>query len=220
MESDKFDNLVRGAFEGASRRKVVRVGIGSLAASALVTMGLRAEDADAKKKKKKKKNKVTCTGTTPVTCGAGCCATNYSLCCTNADDSTNNTTCNPPANKCCPIEQGGGSCRAGETCCPAGRDAEYGSCAGTNDVCCTTATGGGSCSKESPVCCPSNPANSDDFGECCKTGETCCIGGGAACPAGKTCDAPTGYAGCCVTPPVRSARHGKSGRARDGVAVS
>ncbi|MGH2615124.1 MAG: hypothetical protein ACRDJC_07790 [Thermomicrobiales bacterium] len=57
MDSDTFDALIRGITNRSSRRGVVRVGIGALAAAVLATHGLGDEDAAAKKKKKKPKKK-------------------------------------------------------------------------------------------------------------------------------------------------------------------
>ncbi len=222
MVSDKFDNLIRVAFEGASRRGVVRVGVGALAASALATMGLRAEDADAKKKKKKKKKKpvtVTCSGTRPVTCGNGCCPSSFGVCCDDASEATNSFTCNPTGATCCPADQGGGSC-AGSfgKCCPVTTQQPYGQCAPTNGVCCTSAQGGGSCPANLPKCCPGDPLDAFDSGDCCLANQTCCLTD-ANCPPGQEC-----FGNCCEpvvmngAPRARSSR--KTGAARLGMAVS
>ncbi len=53
MDNKLFDAMVRGAVGAASRRGVLRIGIGTVAASALGVRGLNAEQfAHARKKKK------------------------------------------------------------------------------------------------------------------------------------------------------------------------
>ncbi len=232
MESDKFDNLVRGAFDGGSRRSVVRVGIGALAASALVTLGLRAEDADAKKKKGKKKKKkkgvppATCPANLPVTCGTGCCPTAFSKCCVgNFGEqgfggglvtvlrAAGDSTCNPPSFNCCPVEQGGGSCGGNfPKCCPATTQEPFGLCTESNATCCPSSAGGGACPADHPKCCPSgfNGQEVNQFSRCCLTSEACCQVD-TDCPPGQECDG-----NCCQeavprAPSARSASVPRSG---------
>ena len=206
MESDTFDNLVRSAVKGASRRGVVRVGVGALTASALVTMGLRTDDAAARKnKKKKKRKKVRCTGATPVTCGAGCCPSTYSQCCpaTLVNTPPGTVTCNPSSFTCCSAELGGGSCSGGApTCCPPTRNGTLSGCAAANEKCCTAAQGGGAC-LATETCCPPNLSNPQEPGICCPAGQQCCIGGSTTCPSGTTCSGATGVGGCCAPPALR-----------------
>lgn len=171
MESDKFDALVRGAFARRTRRGVMRVGIGAVAATALATFELQA-DADAKKKKKKKKRR--CRGNRPVKCGKGCCPTNFSQCCEDASEPTNFFTCNPVDFTCCSVDDGGGSCPPFlPQCCPPTILDPFGTCALESEICCPSEVGG-ACSEEFPVCCLIDPE--DPFsGNCCAEGETCCL---------------------------------------------
>lgn len=234
MESDKFDNLVRGAFEGASRRSVVRVGIGSLAASALVTLGLRAEDANAKggkkgKKKKKKKGvtPTTCPTNLPVTCGTGCCPNEYSKCCVGSFGqqgfgglavlrAAGDSTCNPPSFNCCPVEQGGGSCGGTDPkCCPATTQAPFGSCTRSDATCCPSTAGGESCPVEAPKCCPSGffGENVNRFSRCCLASQSCCQVT-SDCPPGQVCDE-----NCCQAPIMRARNARSVGVPRSGIAA-
>ena len=117
MESERFDRLVQRAHEAASRRGVVRAGVGALAASAFVTLGLM-EGAEARRQKKKgRKRRLICfqgetlvvrrrkrflkQGATkgacpedvcpadaPIACGDGCCPSNFSQCCDGVQGST------------------------------------------------------------------------------------------------------------------------------------
>jgi len=55
MDGEQFDALVRRALGDGSRRGLVRAGLGSLVASGLAVLGLRAaHDAEAQKKKKRR----------------------------------------------------------------------------------------------------------------------------------------------------------------------
>jgi hypothetical protein len=174
MESERFDELIRGAFAGATRRGVVRVGAGALAASALATFGRGSSEVDARKKKKRKKKK-RCSGNRPVKCGNGCCPSNFSQCCENASEPVNPFTCNPSDFTCCSLEDGGGSCPPfSPQCCPPTIIDPFGTCALETDVCCTSETGSTFCPEDLPVCCLIDPE--DPFsGNCCAEGETCCL---------------------------------------------
>jgi hypothetical protein len=174
VESERFDELIRGAFSGATRRGVVRVAAGALAASALATFGRSLSEVDAKKKKKRKKKK-RCSGNRPVKCGNGCCPNNFSQCCENASEPVNPFTCNPTDFTCCSLEDGGGSCPPfSPQCCPPTILDPFGTCALETDVCCTSETGSTFCPEDLPVCCLIDPE--DPFsGNCCAEGETCCL---------------------------------------------
>jgi hypothetical protein len=171
VESEKFDALIRQTYAAATRRGVVRVGLGALAASALGTLG-PVLDADAKKKKKHKKKR--CKGERPVKCGNGCCPSVFSQCCEDATEPTNFFTCNPADFTCCPVEDGGGSCPSFlPQCCPPTIFDPFGTCALETDVCCTSDTGSGTCPQEFPVCCLIDPEDPES-GNCCGAGQTCC----------------------------------------------
>ena len=201
MESERFDALVRGTYEGTTRRGVVGVGVGALAASALGLIGLRSE-VDAKKKKKKKR----CKGDRPVKCGKGCCPEAYSQCCDDAFQASNSFTCNPPDFTCCPLDQGGGSCPSDEPqCCPATTQDPYGSCAEADATCCTSEEGGGSCPADT-VCC------SNLFLSCCPGAADCC-------EIDDDCDVDAECIdGCCEALVARSAA--RSGRSTKRAGVS
>jgi hypothetical protein len=217
VESEKFDELVRGAFADATRRGVVRVGIGALAASAIASLGLTSDDAEAKKKKKKKKKKTTtttpppprCQGTTPVTCGDGCCPSQYPLCCAGANPTGG--TCNPSGATCCPLESGGGACGGPfPKCCPATQGFPFGSCARTSSNCCPPESNLDWCGTEFSKCCKE---------DCCFPDEPCC-GPGGSCPAGRTCLSDE-EGGCCVLVALqaerRASRHNREGSERLGI---
>jgi hypothetical protein len=206
MDSDRFDALIRGIGEGASRRGVVRAGIGAMALTALVTLGLRIDDTEAKgrkkkKKKKRKKNKgvatATCSGARPITCGSGCCPPNLPKCCQDLFFAASPDTCNPNSLNCCP--NGLGSCGPEFTkCCPATAQDPNGACTNTGGTCCPTALGGLPCDAPFSVCCLDDPADLES-GYCCGTGETCCQKD-PDCETGEECDF-----GCCVPTVMREA---------------
>jgi hypothetical protein len=227
VESERFDNLVRGAFEHASRRRVVRVGIGALAASVLTTLGLTLGDVKARKKKKKKKKGVppaTCPADLPVSCGTGCCPNAYPKCCLAnfganggliVDSTPGDSTCNPSSFNCCSAAQGGGSC-GGQfpQCCPATTQRPFGSCAEATATCCPSTAGGGACEADFPKCCPGGDADElNFFSRCCRATEACCVVT-ADCPAGQTCSG-----NCCRVPPalLREARSGDAAVPRAGI---
>lgn len=184
VESRKFDTLVRRAYQGGSRRGVLRVGVGALAATALTAIGLQSDDAEAKKKNKKiticengetlrvkkkgwqKKHPTAtkgacvepiCPAERPVECGFGCCPSEFSKCCDNVNDPVFTTTCNPTSHTCCPASVGGGSCPA-----------------------------------SNPVCCLRDPENVETR-NCCPAGSACCSED-ADCGIGGTCNL---LLGCC-----------------------
>ena len=194
MESSKFDNLVRGAANGASRRGVVRVGIGALAASALATMGLRSEDAGAKKKKKPVCN---CTSSDPATCttqklGKG--ARNNLL---NSNPCAYNGSCTAGVSGCPATCTGDRPVTCGDGCCPADfskccTDVENpvftNTCNPTSYTCCPANAGGGSCPPDEPKCCP--VTQQGPFGNCVEATDVCCTtatGGGACSAAFPVC---------------------------------
>lgn len=230
MESEQFDRLVRGA-AGASRRGVLRAGIGAVAATALVAIGVGPTGTDARRRRRKRlvclngqtlqvgnrkrflrrgatkgaceppsppPPPATCPANRPVTCGDGCCPTEYSLCCEETTSSTDTHSCNPPASNCCPASQGGGSCPAeffgiglfptATVCCPATEQTPRGWCGEEGGDCCTTEEGGFSC-PPGGECCPipiGGSCGCEDFGPWCafaEAGEICCTaaGGGGSC---------------------------------------
>lgn len=201
VESEKFDELIRAVSSDASRRGAVRVGLGTLAATALATLGLSAAETEAKKKKKRRKKPAaivppppppptpakTCSGARPVTCGDGCCGAPYAKCCDDLEF-TSGKVCAPTSSTCCPASTGGGSCGEGDhtVCCAPNAVTTFGDCAPPDGACCTAEQGGGHCDAPNIVCCPNN---------CCFPGQACC-GAGGSCPTGFVCDG--GEGDCCV----------------------
>jgi hypothetical protein len=235
VESERFDDLVRGAFEHASRRRVVRVGIGALAASGLTTLGLTSGDMEAKKKGKKKKKKkgtppTTCPANLPVTCGTGCCPNEYSLCCVGnlgsqgggglqavALEAAGDSTCNPPSFTCCPVEQGGGSCGGNfPKCCPATTQRPFGLCTESDATCCPSTAGGSACPAERPKCCPGGyqGQNINQYSECCLASEACCQATTDCQGAGEVCSG-----NCCRVPPAREPSTRSASVPRSGIAA-
>lgn len=220
MDTNTFDDLVRDAFSGASRRGVVRAGLAGLAISAMTAIGLNAKTAEAKKKKKKRKKKkktpvAICPADLPLVCGDGCCPNAYPKCCLAnfgfsggglvmvAADAPGESTCNPTSFNCCPADQGGGSCGGFHSvCCNATLQQPFGDCVQAGGSCCTTEQGGGHCDAEAPVCCPEDPTDPFRGGYCCLSGETCCQQD-ADCPGGGvgSCDN-----GCCAAAPREAGR--------------
>lgn len=200
MESERFDELIRTTFSGASRRGVLGVGIGAVAATALAILGHDPSAVDAKKNKKKR-----CPSNRPIKCGNGCCPSNFSKCCDNAAAPVNSFTCNPSDFTCCPIEEGGGSCDPERPqCCPATDQDPFGSCAAADDTCCPSEQGGGSCSADEPICCGQI--------ECCEEGQSCC-GPDGECPPGTVCESGE-EGGCCIPEdlPISARRKASSRR--------
>ena len=172
MDLDVFDDVARQAADGSSRRSLVRAGLGALGLTGLGLAAL-ASDADAGGKgkgKNKGKKKKRCKGERPNKCGQGCCPANYPNCCEWAGEPNPAFafSCAPSNNVCCPVSQGGGSCEAGEKCCPPTLTNQFGSCAEAADVCCPANSKGSSCPASAPVCC--------DF-DCCPTGSVCAVNG-------------------------------------------
>ncbi len=206
MESKRFDDLVRGAFESATRRSVMRISLGALAASALTALGAPSE-AEAKmgkkgKKRKKKKTPVvpaTCPADLPVTCGNGCCPNAFSKCCLEnfgqpqlggmLARAAGDSTCNPPSFNCCSADQGGGSCGGRfPKCCPATTQQPFGTCTEANATCCPSSAGGNSCEADRPKCCPGGgPESPNRFSACCLESQACCVAN-TDCPGGQTCN--------------------------------
>jgi hypothetical protein len=156
MDGERFDAVLRRAVGDGSRRGILRIGIGALAASALGLGGLSAiEDAIAKNKHKKKKKKKPqqCTADRPVICGDGCCGGSFPQCCDDPVE-TSGKLCAPSNATCCPVSQGGSWCGAGFTCCPITSDFPAGHCCPTGHQCCSINT---DCPAATPFC---------DFG-CC-----------------------------------------------------
>ncbi len=196
MESERFDRLTQGAFERASRRGVMRAGAGALAAAALISLGLRADDAEAKKRKKpvclngqtkNVRNRKRFLKKNP-TAVSGACTAPAQRCTTAAP-----VSCDPNGNWCCPSTL--------PTCCPDASDAGF-ACNPANHVCC--GTDGVACAPTGEQCCAGGGRQAE-FPEsyCAPTGHLCCpfeseIG---ACSTGDFCCPPIGgtdaEGGCC-----------------------
>ena len=206
MDLDVFDDVARQAADGSSRRSLVRAGLGALG---LTGLGLLTTPDDAAAKKKKGKKKKRCKGERPVTCGQGCCPSQYPNCCESASDpnAATRNSCNPASYTCCSISLGGGSCPPNTKCCgpTAAEFNEFGSCAPTSAVCCPADTKTDWCTTEFPVCC---------IDDCCLSGEVCADAEGN-CPAGTSQTSP----GCCELDAAprsasRAARADRSGGAQ------
>lgn len=207
MESERFDDLVRGAFERASRRRVVRGSLGAVAAGLLAGLG-STSIAEGKGKKKRKKGKeqqptdtiapappsppvaaATCPADLPVTCGRGCCPSTFPKCCTE--------------------RFGAQAVAVAQEFRLASRTASDTSCNPASFNCCPAELGGGSCGGRLPQCCP--PTERQPFGTCTEADATCCpvsVGGGSCpvdfprcCPGGGVkslfISAPATSAVCC-----------------------
>jgi hypothetical protein len=198
MESDTFDNLVRGAFKGASRRGVVRVGVGALAASALASMGLRSNDAEAKKKKKPVCN---CTSSDPATCSTQKLSKKAKKNLLSSNPCAYSGSCTAGVSGCPSTCTGATPVTCGEGCCPAtfskccvANVSDYPpgtqTCNPTSFTCCPAELGGGSCGGGAPTCCP--PTRNSAFGNCADADEKCCTAaqGGGTCDADETCCPP------------------------------
>lgn len=183
MESQQFDTLARRVVNASSRRGVVQAGVGALAAVALAAFGGgQLDEAEAKgnhhhrhhHKKKRKKNR-RCPSTRPVTCGPGCCPSEFPQCCEDADEPNPDFAfeCAPSTANCCPVSQGGGFCVGAESkCCPPTSQAPFGNCAEQAGTCCPSELGGFTCPAVEPVCCLNNP-NDPFSGFCCPAGQSC-----------------------------------------------
>lgn len=204
MESRKFDDLARGTVTDSSRRGVLRVGFGALAASALATLGPRADDADAKKKKKKKKTICNCTSSDPLTCSTQKTKKNKANDILNSNPCAYSGSCQAGLSGCpaqCAADR---PVVCGEGCCPA----EFSKCCDdvenplftktcnpTSFTCCPASAGGGSCDPEFPQCCPLTTQD-PEFGHCTEATSICCTSetGGNSCLA----DFPV----CCLIDPA------------------
>ena len=121
-----------------------------------------------------------CQEPTPLTCGIGCCATAFPLCCPSGSfgsepGQSSGSTCAPTNARCCPPNQGGGAC-AGELpqCCPLTNQDPRGSCAPVDANCCNSAAGGGFCQQPFNQCCPVTPQFPG--GACCRPSQRCGVG--------------------------------------------
>src|SRR5688572_16721543 len=117
MDGEKFDEFVCRALGQASRRGVVRAGVGAAFTSVLAMLSLSAvHDAEAKKKGKKKKRKVKTSPAPPpsplpspvcpgqVSCSPdGCC----DQCCLPLTGTENEARCAGSQDQCCDAEDGG-----------------------------------------------------------------------------------------------------------------
>ena len=230
MESERFDDLVRGAFERASRRRVVRVSLGALAASLLVGRGLTGESvAKGKKGKKKRKGQqptdtiapgpssppapaATCPADAPLTCGTGCCPTTFPKCCVErfgiapnvrlAARTASDVSCNPESFTCCPADLGGGSCGGClPQCCPPTEREPFGVCAAGDATCCPVSVGGGACPADSPKCCPGGGVKRVDIAP----PAACCQANQDCCLTDDDCpDGQTCNGSCCIAPTFAS----------------
>jgi hypothetical protein len=174
----------------------MRAGAGALAAAALASLGLRADDAEAKKKKKpvclngqtkKVRNRKRFLKKNP-TATVGACVTPAQQCTTASP-----VSCDPNGNWCCPSTL--------PTCCPDASIAGF-ACNPANHVCC--GTDGAACAPTGEQCCQGGGPRSFQPGSyCAPTGLLCCpfeseVG---ACAAGDFCCPPIAgtdaEGGCC-----------------------
>src|SRR5687768_3412319 len=151
MDSERFDRLIRTIEGEASRRGVVRAGLGVLAAAAVAAVGLRAADDAtagnkhrAKRRKQaraqKKKKKVKIIPGPPGPQGPPGLAAPVQTC-----------------SGARPITCGGGCCQSTHPlCCDSTGDTSGKSChpSGNGFQCCPLALGGGACGGAFPKCCP------------------------------------------------------------------
>ena len=147
-----------------------------------------------------------CGGTSPISCGTGCCPNEFPQCCPPTAEQTGEggktsgndvSVCAPNTSRCCTVANGGGACDSPTPqCCPPTNGAPRGACAPVDATCCTNAQGGGVCFAPFTQCCPPSPANFP-FGNCCRPGQQCCtgpVGSPSNCPAGLVCN----INGCCT----------------------
>ena len=227
MDADKFDALMHQVLDDASRRGVIRAGIGALSALALMIIELGGgNDAAADSGRCKKRcgecqrcEKGKCRRTsrgkrcksgkcrpkgngTPCACGtcqSGFCA---------LTPPTSPPTCPPERPAACP---NGGCCpSAFPLCCPASPRTTGATCNAAGRTCCPEERGGGSCGSNRPQCCP--PTDQAPAGSCARSTDICCTSaqGALSCPAGSACCTtnaectglmPTGQtcqSGCCA----------------------
>jgi hypothetical protein len=178
VDNKLFDAMVRGAVGAASRRGVLRIGIGTVAASALGVRGLNAEQfAHARKKKKRRKKRDRCRllrgqSIGRFACGDGCCLRDRQVCCDDPSDPSGKS-CFPRDSVCCPAALGGGACNEGHQCCSPAAGAPQASCANLSQGqhCCPP-NSGGAC-EATFECCPSAFTNDENRG-CCQEGSPCC----------------------------------------------
>jgi hypothetical protein len=182
MESQQFDTLDRHVVRASSRRGMVQVGVSVLAAIALAAFGGNQDDVSLAKGRhhkhhhKHKKNKKRCPSSLPVTCGVGCCPSEFPLCCQNATQPNPDLAfdCAPSSASCCPVSQGGGYCSGIESkCCAPTTQEPFGNCTEPAGTCCSSALGGFTCPASEPVCCPPNPSSDPFSSYCCPAGQTC-----------------------------------------------
>jgi hypothetical protein len=115
VDGNQFDEFVRRALEDASRRGVLRRGLGAVVASAAAAWGLRTVDSAAAKKKKRKKAKKKGVPKRAPTVPPGCPAGTQSCgaaCCPAGQ------VCGNPATGACVTGQG--TCAAGADTCGGG----------------------------------------------------------------------------------------------------
>jgi hypothetical protein len=138
VDGNAFDDLVRSAQRGASRRGVLRAAVGTLATAGFGLLGWNmVNEVAAKKKHKSKKKKQKCQKFCYGVCvGAG------GVCCTSPADGVGGG-CPSSYPHCCAATgpTGGGCCEAGyPLCCADPVLGEY--CCPAGSVCCSTATSG------------------------------------------------------------------------------
>jgi hypothetical protein len=149
-----------------------------------------------------------CQAPTPVSCGLGCCAADFPLCCPNpsfgsSPGQTAGSTCAPITSRCCPPNQGGGACDSPTPqCCPPTNQQPRGFCAPVDAVCCPSNLGGSFCPAPFTKCCPPLTAARGGFAPCCRQEQRCCNNPGATGPAAVTAGCLAGQAcnfeGCCT----------------------
>ena len=150
MDGKIFDVLVARSFGDASRRRLLRGGLGALTVAGLGLAGLSTiEDTQAAKRGRRgrrgKRGKrgpvgpsgsdgadgqtVTCASGQTI-CGPGCCSSSYPVCC-DYPPSAIGVSCNEASNTCCGTgfsnKRNGGACPTGVDCCHATSDCALGS---------------------------------------------------------------------------------------------
>jgi hypothetical protein len=192
MDGKQFDAIAQNLYEGATRRRAIRLLTAGALGGVAGRLGL-TESIEAKRKRKKRhKRGDRCYGDLPKRC---------------SPTAGRPGACYPAGYHCCGATLGGGACPPGEDCCPPNQLYPNGYCAGADEVCCPVEKGGGSCPTEFPVCCGPDPTA--PVGSCIPQGFKCCSFGGY-CYANETCCAPSpGFPqGVCAAPGVMCPRAG------------
>jgi hypothetical protein len=178
---------------------VTRIGVGALAAAALATLGVSADDAEGKNKKR---NVCKCTSSDPTSCVNKKKKKNKVNRFLNNNPCAYKGKCQAGVSGCAtPQCTGDTPVTCGEGCCPSTFSkccladiADFApgtqTCNPTSFTCCPAELGGGSCDPGSPTCCP--PTRTSRFGTCADPDEKCCTAeqGGGTCQSNETCCPP------------------------------